>query len=247
MLRLVGERPGVTVAELAAELKAEAKQRWGKLGYGVAALGLLRRARPFTATLIHDGRTERVRTIQVSVGNGKHYGGGMTVAEDDRPDDAATALQQHVSRLRRALAPHDVVLTRAPGYLVEREAGDLDVDRFERLCESGRQRLATGDAAGAAETLRQALALWRGRPLGDLELEPFAAEAVARQLGVGKESVRRWVVQAEVDGGGRPGTTSEESAEIKKLKAENRRLREDNEILKAATTFFVGELDPRNR
>jgi diacylglycerol kinase (ATP) len=74
-------------AELAAELKAEAKQRWGKLGYGVAALGLVRRARPFTATLIHDGRTERVRTIQVSVGNGKHYGGGMTVSEDARPDD----------------------------------------------------------------------------------------------------------------------------------------------------------------
>ena len=74
-------------AELAAELKAEAKQRWGKLGYGVAALGLLRRARPFTATLLHDGRTERVTTIQVSVGNGKHYGGGMTVAEDARPDD----------------------------------------------------------------------------------------------------------------------------------------------------------------
>jgi transposase len=74
-----------------------------------------------------------------------------------------------------------------------------------------------------------------------------AAAAVARQLGVGKESVRRWVVQAEVDGGSRPGTTSEESAEIKKLKTENRRLREDNEILKAATTFFVGELDPRIR
>lgn len=73
-----------------------------------------------------------------------------------------------------------------------------------------------------------------------------AAAAVARQLGVGKESVRRWVVQAEVDGGARPGTTSEESAEVKKLKAENRRLREDNEILRAATTFFVGELDPRN-
>jgi len=74
-------------AELAAELKAEAKQRWGRLGYGVAALSLLRRARPFTATLIHDGRTQRVRTVQVSVGNGKHYGGGMTVAEDARPDD----------------------------------------------------------------------------------------------------------------------------------------------------------------
>jgi transposase len=72
-------------------------------------------------------------------------------------------------------------------------------------------------------------------------------EAVARQLGVGKESVRRWVVQADVDSGVRPGTTSEESAEIRKLKAENRRLREDVEILRAATTFFAGELDPRSR
>jgi transposase len=74
-----------------------------------------------------------------------------------------------------------------------------------------------------------------------------AAEAVARQLGVGKESVRRWVVQAETDGGIRPGATTEEHAEIKRLKARVRRLEEDNEILKAATTFFVGELDPRSR
>jgi transposase-like protein len=55
------------------------------------------------------------------------------------------------------------------------------------------------------------------------------------------------VAQAEIDDGARPGTTSEESAEIKRLRAENRRLREDNEILKAATVFFAGELDPRNR
>src|SRR3954471_1865085 len=60
------------------------------------------------------------------------------------------------------------------------------------------------------------------------------AVAVARQLGVARESVRRWVAQAEVDDGVRPGTTSEESAEIKRLRAENRRRREDNEILKAA-------------
>jgi transposase len=66
------------------------------------------------------------------------------------------------------------------------------------------------------------------------------AAAVARQLGVGKESVRRWIVQADIDGGLRPGTSSEESAEIRKLRAENRRLREDVEILRAATTFFVG-------
>ncbi len=69
-----------------------------------------------------------------------------------------------------------------------------------------------------------------------------AAVAVARQVGVGKESVRRWVVQARIDGGQRQGATSEELAEIRALKAENRRLREDVAILKAATSFFAGEL-----
>jgi len=74
-----------------------------------------------------------------------------------------------------------------------------------------------------------------------------AIAAVARQESVGAESVRRWVVQAEIDAGDRDGQTSEEHAEIRRLKAENRRLREDVAILKAATTFFAGELDPRNR
>ena len=74
-----------------------------------------------------------------------------------------------------------------------------------------------------------------------------ASAAVAKQLGVGKESVRRWVLQADVDAGRRDGVTSEESEEIKRLRAENRRLREDVAVLKAATPFFVGELDPRNR
>jgi transposase-like protein len=74
-----------------------------------------------------------------------------------------------------------------------------------------------------------------------------AVLAVSKQVGVGKESLRRWVAQAEVDAGDRPGVSTSESAEIRKLKAENRRLREDNEILKAASIFFAGELDPRNR
>jgi transposase len=74
-----------------------------------------------------------------------------------------------------------------------------------------------------------------------------ASVAVARQLGVSRESVRRWVAQAEIDAGERPGVSSEEHEEIKRLRAENRRLREDVAILKAATTFFAGELDPRNR
>ena len=77
--------------------------------------------------------------------------------------------------------------------------------------------------------------------------------AVARQVGVGHESVRRWVLQADIDDGVRDGVTSVEHAEIKRFKTEikrfkteNKRLREDVAILKAATSFFVGELDPRN-
>jgi len=56
----------------------------------------------------------------------------------------------------------------------------------------------------------------------------------------------RCVGQAESDGGEAPGVTIEENEEIRRPPAENRRLREDVAILKAATTFFVGELDPRN-
>lgn len=74
-----------------------------------------------------------------------------------------------------------------------------------------------------------------------------AAAVVAKQLGVGKESVRRWAIQAEVNSGQRQGATSEELAEIKTLKAKVRRLEEDNAILQSATVFFAGELDPRNR
>jgi transposase-like protein len=77
--------------------------------------------------------------------------------------------------------------------------------------------------------------------------ETAAMEAVAKQLGVSRESVRRWVAQAQVDAGTREGRTSAELAEIKELRAKVRRLESDNEILKAATVFFAGELDPRNR
>src|SRR5699024_8930361 len=74
-----------------------------------------------------------------------------------------------------------------------------------------------------------------------------AVTAVARQEGVSRESVRRWLAQAEVDDGTRPGVTSEASAEVKRLKAENRRVKEANEILRRASIFFAGGLDPRTR
>jgi transposase len=68
--------------------------------------------------------------------------------------------------------------------------------------------------------------------------------AVAEKLGIGTaETLRKWVRQAEVDAGTRPGVTSEESADIKRLKRENAELRRANEILKAASAFFAAELD----
>jgi len=73
--------------------------------------------------------------------------------------------------------------------------------------------------------------------------------AVAGKLGIGSaETLRKWVRQAEVDAGTRSGVTSEESAEIRRLKRENAELRRANEILKAASAFFAAELDrPQTR
>jgi transposase len=66
---------------------------------------------------------------------------------------------------------------------------------------------------------------------------------IAGQLGVGVESLRGWVKQAEVDQGSRPGTSSDDAARIAELERENRELRRANDILKAAATFFATELD----
>jgi transposase len=64
---------------------------------------------------------------------------------------------------------------------------------------------------------------------------------------VARESLRRWVSQAEVDDGARPGVSTAGTEEIRRLKAENKRLAEANAILQAASIFFAGELDSRNR
>ena len=70
---------------------------------------------------------------------------------------------------------------------------------------------------------------------------------VARQLGIGTESLRKWVEQAEVDGGQRPGTTTEDKGRIAAVEKENRELRRANEILKSAAVCFGAELDRRHR
>ncbi len=66
---------------------------------------------------------------------------------------------------------------------------------------------------------------------------------IARQLGIGAESLRTWVNQAEVDDGKRPGVTSDERRRIAELEKENRELRRANEILKSASAFFAAYAD----
>ena len=78
----------------------------------------------------------------------------------------------------------------------------------------------------------------------DHESEWAAIGKVAQLLGVtSAETVRQWVRRAEVDAGARPGVTSEESAEVRRLKRENAELKRANAILKAASAFFAAELD----
>lgn len=70
--------------------------------------------------------------------------------------------------------------------------------------------------------------------------------AVAKRLSVSYESLRRWVNQSEVDTGVRDGVATDTVRELRELKRKNRELEETIEILKAATSFFVRESDPRH-
>jgi transposase len=79
---------------------------------------------------------------------------------------------------------------------------------------------------------------------GEYETEYAAIRSIAAKLGIATaETLRQWVRQAEVDAGQRPGVSSEESAEIRRLRAEVKELRRANEILRAASAFFAAELD----
>ena len=80
------------------------------------------------------------------------------------------------------------------------------------------------------------------------ESEWKAIESIATKLGIGStETLRKWVRTAEVNAGERPGVSSQESAEVRKLRAEVRELRRANEILRAAAGFFAAELDRPQR
>ena len=112
---------------------------------------------------------------------------------DSPPSGAAHSLDNYVSQLRKALGATDRerLLRRPPGYALLVEPGELDLDRFDRLLEQGREQLAQGDARAAAATLAAALELWRGPALADVLYEPFAGAEAERTRGAPLACARR--------------------------------------------------------
>jgi len=138
----------------------------------------------------------------------------MELWGEDAPPGAANALQAAVSRLRRAL-PQGRLVTRPPGYLFRAVPDEVDLSRFERLLAQGRQALADGAAAEAADTLAEALALWRGPALADFRYEPFAQAEIARL-----EELRLVCVEERVEADLAVGAGAELVGELQRLVAE---------------------------
>ena len=119
-----------------------------------------------------------------------------------------------MSRLRRAL-PQGRLVTRPPGYLFRAVPDEVDLSRFERLLAQGRQALADGAAAEAADILAEALALWRGPALADFRYEPFAQAEIARL-----EELRLVCVEERVEADLALGAGAELVGELQRLVAE---------------------------
>jgi DNA-binding SARP family transcriptional activator len=92
----------------------------------------------------------------------------IAVWGEHRPNTAATALHGYVSGLRKSLGA-DRIETRSPGYVLHAASGEIDLLTFEGLLAEARSL----EPAGAAARLDEALKLWRGRPLADLDAVPF--------------------------------------------------------------------------
>lgn len=81
----------------------------------------------------------------------------------------------------------------------------------------------------------------------DYESQTEAIRVISERLDISRESLRRWVIRADVDAGTKPGATTAEQERIKALEREVRELKRSNEILKSAASFFARELDPGHR
>jgi YVTN family beta-propeller protein len=139
------------------------------------------------------------------------------------PEGWATTLQTYVFHLRRALEPDrgrgaagDVLVTRDRGYLLRVGRGHLDAARFQDGFTAGRAALEAGRCAEAAQTLRQALDLWRGPVLSDLADYAFTRPEAARL-----EDLRLAAVETRIDADLALGRHDALTAELEQLVAEH--------------------------
>lgn len=132
---------------------------------------------------------------------------------DSPPDTAATALQVYVSRLRKVLPP-GTIATQPPGYVLRVAPEDVDLARFQRLAEEGREALARGEPRAASARLREALGLWRGPPLADL-----GQGATARAEIVRLEELRHAALEDRIDADLALGLHAELVGEVEALVA----------------------------
>jgi DNA-binding SARP family transcriptional activator len=134
---------------------------------------------------------------------------------DAPPETAVKGVQVLVSQLRKALG-EELIATRSRGYAIQITPGQLDLTRFERLAAEGRRALEAGDPRSASARLREALALWRGAPLGGLSLQPFV-QAEALRL----EEIRLAALEDRIDADLESGLAAELVGELEALVARN--------------------------
>jgi YegS/Rv2252/BmrU family lipid kinase len=129
-------------AELALELTPELKRRFGRLGYALAAMRVLIRARPFRARIKSADREVISLTLQVAVGNGRYYGGGNIVTRDAEIDDERLDLYslEFVRAWRLVLMLRSF---RRGEHVARREVRDLKGTRF--AIETRRPRPVNAD------------------------------------------------------------------------------------------------------
>jgi DNA-binding SARP family transcriptional activator len=132
------------------------------------------------------------------------------------PITAVNQVQRQVFALRQALGPGAGIETRSPGYLIRLGPEQLDLDRFERLAGGAADALARGAAQQAADWLREALGLWRGAPLADLQYESFAQATIARL-----EEIRLAALELRIDADLALGRHVALVAELESLVAEH--------------------------
>jgi DNA-binding SARP family transcriptional activator len=128
------------------------------------------------------------------------------------PPTAVKTLQALVSRLRKALG-RDAVQTSAAGYVLSETAFTTDVEELERLVRRGRE---AGDGVDAADSLRAALALFRGRPLADFTYDDFAQNEIARL-----DELRLTALEDRIDSDLAYGLHADAVPELERLVAEH--------------------------